>query len=140
MTTFTCECAATKEEIADINLGDRYTQHFQHDCSGCVFIEAMNFKMPDGSVKTHDIYYCDNGSELGGDIVARYGDKDHEYRSTPVGILLSSIISGKFPNRVLLHAFRQLYSLDLFSFLFKLDKKKLEDMKSQSYIKLLETK
>lgn len=51
---------------------------FTHDCSNCRFI---------GSDDEHDFYYCLRAElDMGGSVLARYGDEGPEYTSAPVSI------------------------------------------------------
>lgn len=52
---------------------------FIHDCSHCLYV---------GSDKKFDAYFCWRSDANTGSIILRYGNKAHEYYSTPVQVAI----------------------------------------------------
>ena len=78
-------------------MGGGVVKKFEHDCDGCQFLESFyvehsNFpgwgNPTGGNHVEYDGYFCRGSasSPFGGTLLARYGDKPHEYWSAPMDI------------------------------------------------------
>lgn len=62
--------------------------HFQHDCYKCVFLGTIVHQE-----HPHDLYVCTKASyntQTGPSLIARFGDKGHEYQSLPWSSLMNT--------------------------------------------------
>lgn len=65
-------------------MSNPFQPRFQHDCKNCHFF---------GQSGDLDLYYCARSeADFGGSVVARYGNDAPEYHSSPVSVLLGSIL------------------------------------------------
>jgi hypothetical protein len=66
---------------------------FQHDCDKCKFLGEFTYQAPlldDKFVETTtDLYHCGDCDALfGGSVIARFSDRDSDYASAPVKIII----------------------------------------------------
>jgi hypothetical protein len=78
-----------------IDMNGSYLKKWEHDCDNCIYLgryeeykEGVNKvlnsegkKIGQNPSQIYDLYYCEKGSLIGHTVLARYGNKGHEYYS-----------------------------------------------------------